>query len=157
MMELPNESYASETCTEVYRGTQNGEFVTVKVLRTSITESLEELVGVSTGVECATRGHGLIPQSTVSLQGGGCVETHGVSVYPRVRWHILPQRRSSGRHTLGASRNHYRVFGGTHRCGSVTTGEAKRAPNAQCPSLRVLSICSFWVRSKELGISTRLA
>ena len=45
---LPEECYTSGGCAEVYRGTQNGEPVAVKVLRTSNQESRTKLVKVST-------------------------------------------------------------------------------------------------------------
>ena len=45
---LPEERYTSGTCAEVFRGTQNGEPVAVKVLRTSNQESRTKLVKVST-------------------------------------------------------------------------------------------------------------
>ena len=44
---LPNEPYTSGTCAGVYHGTQNGESVAVKVLRTSSQESKTKLVEVS--------------------------------------------------------------------------------------------------------------
>ena len=45
---LPEERFTSGGCAEVYRGTQNGEPVAVKVLRTSNQESRTKLVKVST-------------------------------------------------------------------------------------------------------------
>lgn len=43
---LSDESHASGTCVGVYRGTQNGKHVAVKVLRTSNQESLAKLMEV---------------------------------------------------------------------------------------------------------------
>ena len=48
---LPDEPYTSGACAEVYNGTQNGDPVAVKVLRTSNQESLMKLKKVSTGGE----------------------------------------------------------------------------------------------------------
>ena len=46
---LCNLPYTSGSCSEVYRGTQNGQSVAVKVLRTVDQESLTKLEKVSTG------------------------------------------------------------------------------------------------------------
>ena len=46
---LPDEPHTSGTCANVYYGTQNGESVAVKVLRTSSQESTTKLMRVSAG------------------------------------------------------------------------------------------------------------
>ena len=48
MITLHDERYTSRSCADVYRGTQNGEPVAVKILRTSDQESLTKLKKVST-------------------------------------------------------------------------------------------------------------
>jgi len=53
MITLPDIPYTSGTCAEVYRGTHEGEYVAVKVLRTSHQEKLSTLKKVST---CGERG-----------------------------------------------------------------------------------------------------
>ena len=46
---LPDEPHTFGTCANVYYGTQNGESVAVKVLRTSGQESTAKLMRVSAG------------------------------------------------------------------------------------------------------------
>ena len=48
---LPKEPHTSGTCAEVYRGTHEGEYVAVKVLRTSHQEKAITLKKVSAGGE----------------------------------------------------------------------------------------------------------
>ena len=51
MIALPEIPYTSGTCAEVYMGTHEGEYVAVKVLRTSHQEKFTALKKVSTDGE----------------------------------------------------------------------------------------------------------
>ena len=65
---LPVESYSSGPYTELYHGTQNGESVAVKVLRTSNKESLAKLMEVSARGECNTLTWADTTENSVSMR-----------------------------------------------------------------------------------------
>jgi hypothetical protein len=55
MIVLPSDPHSSGTSAEVYHGTQNGESMAVKVLRTPQQESATKLMKVSTSKQEAQR------------------------------------------------------------------------------------------------------
>jgi len=86
---LPDEPYTSGACAEVYNGTQNGEPVAVKVLRTSNQESLMKLKKVNTAEQGAQYVNGVDLVKTALLQGGDCMEARIVPIHPQVQRRVL--------------------------------------------------------------------
>jgi hypothetical protein len=121
----PTEAYTFRTCTQVYRGTRNGDPVTVKVLRTSNQESATSSMKVSTG--CG--------QEARYLDMGRLDETRRFSNEAIVWKHMsCPYALKfnglyycSGVLTIVTPwmprGEHHRTSGERRRCGSVTSGK----------------------------------